>query len=121
MAEELPTSDERKRFAEAVAIANIPTLLMVLVQLTGDLAWLEEPYRIHRARGLSDNDSGGLSEERQAEVRAAALEAILAWRTGEPPAIQEPDAELLVTMLGRSIGESVPEAYGPFTAAQLTQ
>ncbi len=110
---------ERERFEEAVAIANIPTLVMVLVQLTGDRAWLEEPYRIRRARGLSDNDTGGLSEEHQAEVRAAALEAILAWRGGKLPAIEKPDAELLVTMLSCSIAESVPEEYGPFTAAQL--
>jgi len=26
--------DEEQRFAEAIAIANVPTLLMVLVQLT---------------------------------------------------------------------------------------
>jgi 4-hydroxyacetophenone monooxygenase len=34
---------EEQRLAEAVAIANIPTLLMVLVQLTGELRWLEDP------------------------------------------------------------------------------
>ena len=52
--------DEAKRFAEAIAIANVPTLLMVLVQLTGDLRWLEEPDRPERGRGMHDNDSGGL-------------------------------------------------------------
>jgi 4-hydroxyacetophenone monooxygenase len=52
--------DEAQRFAEAIAIANVPTLLMVLVQLTGDLRWLEEPYRPSRARGMGDNDTGGL-------------------------------------------------------------
>ncbi len=40
---------EAQRFAEAIAIANIPTLLMVLVQLTGNLHWLE--YRLTRPRG----------------------------------------------------------------------
>ena len=35
----------------AVAVANVPTLLMVLVQLTGDLRWLEPPShpRVPRA------------------------------------------------------------------------
>ena len=37
---------ETQRFAEAITTANIPTLLMVLVQLTGELHWLEEPYRM---------------------------------------------------------------------------
>ena len=35
---------EDQVFADAIEVANIPTLLMVLVQLTGELHWLEEPY-----------------------------------------------------------------------------
>jgi 4-hydroxyacetophenone monooxygenase len=107
------------RFAEAVTIANVPTLLMVLVQLTGDERWLEAPYRVARARGMSDNDSGGLSEPLQQGVRDAALDAVLAWRGGKPAAITEPSPELLVKMLSRAMGEAVPPEYGDFTAAQL--
>ena len=76
--------------SDAVARANIPTLLMVLVQLTGELRWLEVPYRPQRPRGMSDNDSGGLPEPIQAEIRTAALDAILAWRAGRPVAIPTP-------------------------------
>src|SRR3954471_4317770 len=86
-------------YAEAVAVANIPTLLMVLVQLTGERRWLEPPYRPARARGMSDNDSGGLPEAIQSEIRDAALEAILAWRAGRPVAIPDPSHDLLVEML----------------------
>ena len=43
---------------EAVAMANIPSLIPVLVQLTGDERWLDEPYRPTRARGLNDHDDG---------------------------------------------------------------
>lgn len=57
-------------------MANIPTLLMVLVQLTGDLRWLEDPYRPTRGRGMNDNDTGGFPERIQAEIRAAALDSI---------------------------------------------
>ena len=42
------------RLREAVAVANIPSLIPVLVQLTGDERWLEDPYRPTRARGLND-------------------------------------------------------------------
>jgi 4-hydroxyacetophenone monooxygenase len=45
----------------AVGDANIPTLLMCLVQLTGDTRWLDPPYQPIRAGGISDNDTGGLS------------------------------------------------------------
>ncbi|MEC9347488.1 MAG: NAD(P)/FAD-dependent oxidoreductase [Pseudomonadota bacterium] len=113
------TADESRLIGEAVAIANIPTLLMVLVQMTGDLRWLEPPYRPSRGQGLEDNDTGGLSETAQAEVRAAALDAILAWKAGRPLAIPEPDDALIVRMLGCAMGEPVPDEYGPMTRAQL--
>ena len=110
---------EAQRFAEAIAIANVPTLLMVLVQLTGDLRWLEEPYRPHRARGMNDNDTGGLPEPIQAEVRQAALEAILAWRAGRPVVIPEPSPGLRRKMLACAVTEDVPVEYDPLIAADL--
>ena len=82
-------------FAQAIEVANIPTLLMVLVQLTGELHWLEEPYLPKRQPGLGDNDTGGLAAEHQQEVRESALEAILAWREGRPVALPEPALSLI--------------------------
>ena len=110
---------EEQRFGEAIAIANIPTLLMVLVQLTGDLHWLDEPYRPKRPRGMNDNDNGGLPEAVQAEIRAAALKAILEWRAGKPIAIPEPSTELRLKMLSRAMAEQVPAEYDPIIAAEL--
>ncbi|WP_428119683.1 flavin-containing monooxygenase [Candidatus Poriferisodalis sp.] len=105
--------------AAAVAVANIPTLLMVLVQMTGELHWLEAPYLPKRQPGLGDNDSGGLTPEHQQEVREAAFETVSAWRDGRPMAIPEPDDDLIVRMLSTAMGEHVPDEYGAFTAAQL--
>jgi acyl-CoA synthetase (AMP-forming)/AMP-acid ligase II/cation diffusion facilitator CzcD-associated flavoprotein CzcO len=112
-------AETRARFAEGVAIANIPTLLMVLVQMTGDRRWLAPPYRCGRGRGLEDNDDGGLSPEAQAEVRRAALAAILAWAEGAPVALPVPDAETLREMLEAAMGEPIPADYGPIIAAGL--
>src|SRR5271156_2831080 len=109
--DQLNGQNDAKRFAEAIAIANIPTLLMVLVQLTGNLAWLEEPYRPQRARGMGDNDTGGLPEAVQAEIREAALEAILAWRAGRPIVIPEPSSDLRLKMLSCTMSEKVPIEY----------
>jgi 4-hydroxyacetophenone monooxygenase len=111
--------DVEAALADAVAIANIPTLLMVLVQLTGERRWLEPPYRPSRATGMGDNDTGGLPDAVQQEIREAALEAILAERAGRPVAIPEPPSELLVEMLACAMGEDVPPEYGPMIAAQL--
>lgn len=116
---EVETRTDDELLAEAVAVANIPTLLMTLVQLTGEMHWLDDPYRVTRQQGMGDNDTGGLPEERQAEVRESALEAISAWKAGRPVAIPDPDPDLLVRMLSWCMGETVPEEYGEFTKAQL--
>ena len=92
---------------------------MVLVQLTGDLAWLDDPYRPSRAHGLSVNDTGGLPEPVQDAVRDAAVEAICAWHDGRPIAIPGPDAELLAHMLSVAMGEEVPAEYGAMIADDL--
>lgn len=110
---------DTQQFAEAISTANIPTLLMVLVQMTGDMQWLEEPYRPQRARGMDDNTTGGLPAPLQAKVRKAALDAILAWRAGRPLAIPEPSVELRRRMLSWAMAEEVPTEYDPIIAADL--
>jgi 4-hydroxyacetophenone monooxygenase len=112
-------ADESYRFAEAVASANVPTLLMVLVQLTGDQKWLHAPYLPIRSRGLSDNETGGLSEDIQATVRSEALTAILAWRAGAPVVIPTPSDGLLISMMSVAMGEEVPAEYAPMIAGEL--
>ncbi|MBM4226535.1 MAG: NAD(P)/FAD-dependent oxidoreductase [Gammaproteobacteria bacterium] len=111
----VPEALMRDRFAAGIAVANIPTLLMVVAQLTGEERWLQPPYRPSRSVGLGDNDTGGLPEAIQEEIRAAALEAILAWRAGRPVAIPDPSPGQLVEMLSVAMGEPVPEEYGEFT------
>jgi len=111
--------DRHTRFSEAVAIANVPTLLMVLVQMTGDLRWLDAPYAPQRGRGLDDNDSGGLPADVQDEIRAAAFDAMTAWDRGTPLALPEPSPEILARMLEVSMGEPIPPEYGRNVAAGL--
>ena len=82
--------------AAAVLAANVPTLLMVLVQLTGDERWLGERYRPTRPVGTDDNDSGGLPEDMQVEIRNAAASAMSHARSGEAPAVALPDPETLL-------------------------
>jgi 4-hydroxyacetophenone monooxygenase len=107
--------------ADAVGVANIPTLVMVLVQLTGDEKWLAAPYTIARTKGMQDNDSGGLSEDLQQEIRDEALRALMAWRSGRPVAITNPSPELMVRMLSHSMGEQVPEEYGLVLVDELKE
>jgi len=104
---------------EALLSANIPTLLMVLVHLTGDRKWLSERYRCTRIVGLEDNDTGGLNTEIQSEIRDAASCAILAWKRGKAPRLPAPGANDLVSMLALSVGEQIPDSYGPMISAWL--
>ncbi len=106
--------------ADAVAQANVPTLIGVLVHLTGDTGrWLSERYRPTRARGVGDNDTGGLPADVQDEIRDAAARAIEAWSQGVPPALGDPAPDLIVEVLRFIIGDAIPDDYGPMVAAEL--
>lgn len=105
--------------AAAIDQANVPTLLMVLVQMTGEMRWLEEPYRPAREGGLDDNDTGGLPPDVQSEIRRASLDAVRAWLNGKPLAISDPDEHVLVRMLSAAMGETIPAEYGPMIREDL--
>jgi len=98
--------------------ANIPTLVMVLVHLTGDERWLDEPYTVKRARPLDDNDTGGLSDSAQNDVRAAALEAITGYLEGRLGPV-ELTSEQVTRMLSIAMVETVPVEYGPLLLEEL--
>lgn len=110
---------DRSLLREGVDQANIPALLMVLVQLTGERCWLEAPYTPKKGPGLDDNDSAGLDDGRQREVRAAAWSAIEAWLNGQPAQIPHPDSAELAHMLSVAMSEPVPPEYGEIIAAGL--
>jgi 4-hydroxyacetophenone monooxygenase len=101
-----------RELEEITRSANIPTLLMVIYQVTGDPRWLEPPYQPTRTKGLSDHDSGGLPEEVQAVIRRAAAEAFDHLQQGLPPAIAVPTPEQTSAMLGVCVGEPVDDSYG---------
>lgn len=104
---------------EALATANVPCLIGVLYQLTGDARWLDEPYRISPTMGFESHDDGRLPAERVEEVRAAALAAITAWSTGTPVAHPAPTGAELIKLMSAVMGEPVSEKYIPLAAEQL--
>jgi len=112
-----PLNEEDLR--RAVEVANVPTLLMVLFQLTGDEAWLQAPYLPTRTRGLDLHDSGGLADDVQQEVRSAAIEALIAWSNGTAPVVPAPESDLLVQMMSVCMGEAVDTDYAPMMAEDM--
>lgn len=106
----IPTATDNE-LRTALGSANIPTLLLVLAHLTGDDRWLQDPYCPTRTVALNDNDTGGLPEERQAEIRDAALGVLAEIRDGHRTLPEPPADERIVDMLSVSLGERVPPEY----------
>jgi 4-hydroxyacetophenone monooxygenase len=104
---------------EIARSANIPTLLMVIYQVTGDRRWLQPPYRPSRSRGLGDHDTGGLPEDIQSEIRHTAAEAFYGLQQGKPPAIPLPSPEQTAAMLSVCVGEEVDGSYGLMFAQEF--
>ncbi len=120
MAEPRPEAvPERAVLADAMEHANLPSLVAALYQLTGDARWLADPYRPTRSRGMEDNDTGGFAPGTQAEIRAAAVDAVLAWADGRQPAVPAPTGAALLELLALAVGEPVPPEYEPMTAEDM--
>lgn len=121
MAPEAPYAElSEDELQAAIDEANIPILLLVLAQLTGDHGWLGHPFAPTRARGFDENDSGGLPEDLQRHVRHCALRAVLRYHASElTPAPLEPDD--FAVLLGAALAEPIPTEYGPLLAEEFGQ
>jgi 4-hydroxyacetophenone monooxygenase len=120
MAEPRPEAvPQRAVLADAMEHANLPSLVAVLYQLTGDRRYLADPYRPTRSRGMEDNDPGGFGPEVQAEIRAAAVDAVLAWAGGRPPAVPAPTGDALLELIELAVGEPVPPEYEAMAAEDM--
>ena len=120
MAEPRPEAvPQRAVLAGAMEHANLPSLVAVLYQLTGDRRYLADPYRPTRSRGMEDNDPGGFAPKVQAEIRAAAVGAVLEWAGGRPPAVPAPTGDALLELIELAVGEPVPPEYEAMAAEDM--
>lgn len=108
------TSDiDPVRLRQAVDAGNIPSLIAVAYQLTGDSRWLTDRYRPTRSRGMDDNQSGGLPADVQAEIRAGVVEAVLGDPSNSHSQADLLDNDQLMNVVEFVMGESVPKEFGP--------
>lgn len=114
----LDDDEFRQLLSEALPSANIPTLLLLLHQLTGDDRWISAPFTPRKSR-WDDNDAGGLAAELQGEIRGAALESILAWRRGAPIAKPELTPGDVIRMMSFSEAEAIPPEYAELMTHKL--
>ncbi len=103
----------------ALADAHLPTLLMVLRQLSGDPVWLTDRYAPSPPRGGTDPDDGGLAPDVHDEIRAATLSAVTAWQRGELTASALSENDLLQMMRFSTADPTIDPATVPMAAEEL--
>lgn len=113
-----PITADDATLERALADAHIPSLMVSLVHVTGDVTPLRGEIR--PVAGFFGDPQAGITEAQQAEVRAAALAALRAYRdrgcTLPPPPSQDTIRELM----NFTIGSAVPDEYTEFLTAELS-
>ena len=104
---------------QALTESSIPTLLMCLAQITGDDKWLREPYLPRRDTNLFHDETGGLPDEVQNDVRAAMAAVLDELNAGTRAVPTDIDPEQFVTMMRTCVAEQVTPEYAPMLLEEL--
>jgi 4-hydroxyacetophenone monooxygenase len=91
--------------ADAVSCANLPTLLLVLVHLTGDVGLIRGEIRPRRAS--PQRPDGDIGEAHALEIRERACRALRALRDNHGALPPAPSRSVLGEMLSFSLGQEV--------------
>jgi len=92
----------------ALAAADAATLMLVLVQLTGDPSWLERAAP-HIAGPMSYHET--MPEALREEIRTALFDVLMDYARNPRPLPPVPNGQLLIDMLSTAAGEVVGEDY----------
>ncbi|MGW5145215.1 flavin-containing monooxygenase [Rhodococcus koreensis] len=114
-----PDSFTDQDLRDALADANLPTLLAALAHVTGEDRWIESPFVPTSPPDLGDHDSGGFAEDVQDRIRAEAFDVLRRLRDGEVEPAPQPDPDRLVRILSATLGEELPEGYGHLLGEEL--
>jgi 4-hydroxyacetophenone monooxygenase len=112
-----PQRLDSERLAAAIVEADLRVLLMVLAHLTGDLTWLDPPFRPKRDVRLIPDPSAGLAPEIQETIRSAVLQCLSDGLVR--PAIADPGSDLLRRMMSVCLGEEVPLEYAHLAREEM--
>ena len=111
-----PIDLDDKALAAALEDAHIPSLMLALIHLTGDLSPIRGEIR-PKMEFLNPDD--GITDEQRAQVRAAAVTALAAHRDNPQPFFM-PNGGELREMLQFMVGEDVSEEYVEFLISELS-
>src|SRR4051812_22096961 len=108
---------DSERLRAALAEADLPVLLMVLVHVTGERRFIDPPLRPRRDMQIFADESGGFPEDLQAEIRAEALKILSAVEPRE--VFPEPAPELIEEMMRICVADDVPPEYVPLLMEEM--
>jgi 4-hydroxyacetophenone monooxygenase len=108
LATEIITDDD-DQIADQLAAVSVPALIASIVLLTGDTSYVRGPIR---PRAFLHNEfQGNLSDAEKAATRAAALDAICAWRDAGCPGPPQPTEDTVREILDWIACEPVGDEY----------
>ncbi|TDI62800.1 MAG: NAD(P)/FAD-dependent oxidoreductase [Alphaproteobacteria bacterium] len=102
---------------EALSEANVPALLMAMIQINGDTSVLDGDIR--PSATLFGDGEGDLTAVERDTIRDMALKALADFRDGDRAIPTAPDADLLQKMVDFMIGQKVPSKYVPLLQEEL--
>src|SRR5262245_37108843 len=111
----LPEDDAA--LVDAVGAANLPTLMLVMVHLTGDPGLLRGELRPKRA--TVQQPDGGFGPEQAQQIREQALRVLRAFRDGGGALPELPSVELLAEMMSFSLGQKIVAEYVPMMVQDM--
>ncbi len=110
-------TDDDEAIVAALEDVSIPTLLLSMIHMTGDVSILDGPLR---PAGIYLNEvQGFMSPEDQEAVRAWALRVIAEYRDGGSVLPPAPSAHDVHRMMSFLVAEDVPEEYVPLVLEEL--
>ena len=112
-----PITEDDGTIARALEEANVPALMMSLVQLTGDTALLDGPIR--PAAVTMGDPQGGLSENAKAEIRRRALDALRDFRDRRLALPPLPGRDTLHRMMSFMVGAEIAPEYVPMFVEEM--
>ena len=112
-------TDFDQQLREAIDIANVPTLLLVLVQLTRTERWLDG--RTGRCAAAVSTTTTPAVFPPKSRTGSATVHPTRssAWHRGGDPRSRNRPPELLVEMMTASEGAPLPEKYAGIMTARL--
>ncbi|MDH3642345.1 MAG: NAD(P)/FAD-dependent oxidoreductase, partial [Gammaproteobacteria bacterium] len=112
-----PITEGDAAIEAALEHAHIPTLMLALVHLTGDISHLRGDIRPEMT--FLGDEAAGITPEQQARMRKHALEVLIRHR--DNPSEQPPPTEAAIReMLDFLVGQSVSDDYVEFLMAELS-